>query len=123
MYFSQYIRVRPTLDALRRYQQLMADSSGPAMRDLAGSGFAYDFMPLETDTAICKAHAMPEWNQLHVTGMFPMTPAEFRAEFDAALRRANAETGGFDAVFREFDEIRTKPRRDLGRELPALRID
>jgi hypothetical protein len=119
----EYIHVTPTLEALRRYQQLMAESSGPAMRDLVRSGFAYNFVPLETDTVIYQALEMPDWNQLHVMGMFPTGAAEFRAEFDAALRRANAGSGGFDAVFGEFDQIRTKPRGDLGRELAALRID
>jgi hypothetical protein len=119
----EYIHVTPTMDALQRYQQLMAESVGPAMRDLVRAGAAYNYVPLETDTVVYQALEMPDWNQLHVTGMFPAGAAEFRAQFDAALRRVDARSSGYAGVFGEFDKLRTKARWDRSRELAALRID
>ncbi|MBI5288045.1 MAG: hypothetical protein HY873_03640 [Chloroflexi bacterium] len=93
------------------------------MRLLVESGAAYSFVPLETDTVLSRSAEMPEWNQLHVMGMFPMPREEFRALFDEAITRVNPASGGFAGVFSRFDEIRTKPRWDLGRELANLRIE
>jgi hypothetical protein len=119
----EYIRVTPTPEALEEYQRLMVQSSGPAMRLLVDAGVAYNFMPLETDRVLSQSAPMPDWNQLHLMGMFPVPPAAFKAQFDDAITRANPTSGGFEGVFRRFDAIRTKPRWDLARELAALRIE
>lgn len=119
----EYIHVTPSPQALEQYQRLMVESSGPAMRLLVESGAAYSFVPLETDTVLSKSAEMPDWNQLHFVAMFPVPRSEFRARFDEAITRVNPASGGFDGVFSRFDEIRTKPRWDIGRELAKLRIE
>jgi hypothetical protein len=118
-YFIEYINVFDGF--LGEYRESMVVNSGPAVGRLVDDGLVRMFIALETRSVEYADDGMPSWNQIHVLA----TPAdtEFPAEaFDRALREVNPAGGGFADVFGRLDDIRTKPRESVSREVTSLRI-
>ena len=63
----------------------------------------------------------PGCGRHHSRSQRPEVPT--RRRIGDSLSRANPISGGFDGVFWQFDELRTKPRWELARELVGVRIE
>ncbi len=120
-YIVEYIAVRNSPDALNAYRDTVSGMIGPAFGQIVQQEQLYSMFAAETLSVQYAAAQMPEWNQIHIRGYFAAIGLN-RSGFDAALRRVNPESGGFDGIFKRLGALRTKPREDVARNLFEIAV-
>jgi hypothetical protein len=114
----EYIAVKAA--ALNQYLESMRLNLGPPAGLQIQEGSLFSLVTLETVKVHYSQPGMPYWNQIHLSGSAPGKNSV--AAVDSALRRANPQSGGYEAVYSPLRAMRTKPRVDRVRQLFELAV-
>ena len=111
-FLIEYIAVQNTPAALDEYRESMRVSIGPAIGERVRNGTGFSFFALETLSVEFAEAGMPNWNQIHVSGLLPRRTDEPHMPWPPAVA----------AVLGKLESIRTKPRIDRSHAIRQLAV-
>lgn len=113
----EYVDVHePYLDEFR---EIMIHNNGPAMRDiLENSSWCYNMIALETAEVWEHHEHFPQWNQIHVIGLYPKSFFRYKKDFEAGLKRHAGVS--FQENFSRLRQIRTMCYKTIGRRIGKI---
>lgn len=113
----EYVDVQqPYLDEFR---DIMITNNGPAMNYiLEHKRWCYCMIALETVNVYMQHPDAPNWNQIHVIGLYPEAMLKYKNDFGEGLKPAGIS---FADNFHRLEQIRTMRYKTLGKRYNSLK--
>jgi hypothetical protein len=119
-FYIEYIAVKDAPETLDRFRKFMSLYECLPANSLIRDGWWLRAVALETVKVNYSQPGMPNWNEIHIVGVFSDTdPAARGAADDSYRRQLNPRNDGFIA---DRASIRTHPRDDVAHELFDLAV-